>query len=128
MTTVLIADDEQNMARLVQMLMEREGYRVLVAHDGGEAMALMEAETPGIVLLDVAMPVMDGYEVLRRMKADERLRAVPVVMLSARKQDADLMHGIEAGASSYVTKPFNPQEIMAICRDLLGATGDSGAR
>lgn len=112
MTKVLVVDDTPDMARLMAAAMEDQGYEVSVARDGQRALQLAADEHPDVVLLDVTMPGMSGMEVLRRMKEEPELRAIPVILVTAKTDDRDLLAGLCAGAHDYVTKPFK-KEILA---------------
>ncbi|MGZ4277012.1 MAG: response regulator transcription factor [Solirubrobacteraceae bacterium] len=109
--TVLVADDEQDILNLVRFRLERDGYRVVCANDGAEALELARAEQPALCVLDVMMPKYSGLEVLRELRADPATAGVRVILLTARGQDRDVDEGFEVGADDYVTKPFSPQEL-----------------
>jgi DNA-binding response OmpR family regulator len=117
---VLVAEDDEDILDLVVFDLESEGYDVLTARDGQEAVALALERHPDLVLLDVAMPGLDGYEVTRRLRADESTRGTPVVLLTARAQVKDVIAGFEAGANDYVTKPFRPDELRTRLHAALG--------
>jgi DNA-binding response OmpR family regulator len=110
---ILAADDDEDILALVAFRLGRSGYRVLQAHDGEEAVALAMEHEPDLAVLDVMMPKMDGFEVTRRLRAEEATRAMPIIMLTARAQDSDVEQGFDAGASDYLRKPFSPQELRA---------------
>jgi DNA-binding response OmpR family regulator len=116
---VLVADDDQDILDLVTFRLEHSGYEVMVAHDGQEAIDQALARTPDLCVLDVMMPGVDGYEATRRLRAEESTRSVPIILLTARAQEADVERGFEAGANDYVTKPFSPQELRARVQALL---------
>lgn len=117
---VLVAEDEEDILDLVVFDLEDEGYEVLTARNGEEAIALALERHPDLILLDVAMPGLDGYEVTRRLRADESTRGTPVVLLTARAQVRDVIAGFEAGANDYVTKPFRPDELRTRLHAALG--------
>ena len=117
---VLIADDDDDIRALVGFRLQRVGYDVVAAVDGAEALALALEHRPALALLDVSMPKLDGYEVTRRIRADETTRAMPVILLTARAQEADVARGFETGADDYVKKPFSPQELAARVQAILG--------
>lgn len=117
---ILVAEDDEDILALVVFDLEDEGYEVLTARDGQEAVALALERHPDLILLDVAMPGLDGYEVTRRLRADESTRATPVVLLTARAQVKDVIAGFEAGANDYVTKPFRPDELRTRLHAALG--------
>jgi len=127
MKHILAVDDEINIRRLVEVNLQRAGYRVSKASDGVEAMASIGAERPDLVVLDVMMPHMDGFEVLKRLKMDPGTADLPVIMLTAKAQDADIFRGWASGVDCYLTKPFNPTELLVFVRRTLDATsGDHG--
>jgi DNA-binding response OmpR family regulator len=117
---ILVAEDEEDILELVVFDLEDEGYDVLVARDGEEAVAMVRDRHPDLVLLDVAMPGLDGYEVTRRIRADAATSGTPVVLLTARAQVRDVIEGFEAGANDYVTKPFRPEELRTRLQAALG--------
>ena len=113
---ILLAEDEPHIARLVIFKLEREGYKVIWAKDGGEALESIKKSKPDLVLLDVMMPVMDGFEVLKKVKEDERLWKIPVIMLTAKGQIKDVEKGFDLGSDDYIIKPFRPAELVARIR------------
>jgi two-component system alkaline phosphatase synthesis response regulator PhoP len=117
---VLVAEDDEDILELVVFDLEDEGYEVLTARDGEAAVALALQRRPDLILLDVAMPGLDGYEVTRRLRAEETTRSTPVVLLTARAQVRDVILGFEAGANDYVTKPFRPDELRTRLHAALG--------
>ena len=121
---IVLAEDEPQIARLVEFKLKKEGYQVVSKGNGEEALAAIKAEKPDLILLDVMMPVMDGYEVLRRVKEDENLKNIPVVMLTAKAQEKDVVKGIDLGADDYITKPFHPAELLARVKRILGREKD----
>jgi DNA-binding response OmpR family regulator len=116
---VLIIEDEPNIVLSLEFLLQREGYETAVATDGEEGLALVRRLHPDVVLLDVMMPKRNGYEVCRAIKADPELEKIPVVMVSARGQEVEVLKGLELGASAYVTKPFGNAEILEAIRGVL---------
>ena len=118
---ILIVDDEPNIAASLEFLLHRGGYEVQVAHDGEEALALAESFGPQLVLLDVMMPKLNGYEVCQRLRQGGR--EVKIVMLTARGREVDAEKGKALGADLYVTKPFSTRELVAQVRELLGPAG-----
>ena len=108
---VLVADDEPHLLRLVKFRLVREGYDVITATDGEAALEAARRALPDLCVLDVMMPKLSGFEVLRLMREDERLKDVRVIMLTARAQDADVDAGFSLGADDYITKPFSPHEL-----------------
>ena len=110
--TILIVDDEEDVLDLLQLVFETSGFEVRRASTGKSAVSSAYEQPPDVVLLDVMMPEMDGWQVLRTLKADERTRKVPVVMLSARAERRDKMIGLQEGAEGYIAKPFSPAEVV----------------
>ena len=117
--TILLADDEEDVRTIVKMFLEGQGYRVLTAYDGLEAISMAESEAPDVILLDVMMPVMSGIEVARRLKAHYPTTHIPIIMLSAAAQADSIKQGIQAGARDYVIKPFQPSKLDEIIRRVL---------
>ena len=109
-TKILIADDEDEIRSLLRLYLENEGYQVVEAHDGMEAVNLLRTENPGLVILDIMMPKMDGYQVLRKLREDSN---IPVIILSAKDADSEKILGLNLGADDYLSKPFNPLEAVA---------------
>lgn len=116
---LLIADDEPNILISLEYLMKREGFEVLVARDGEEALALLREHRPRLVLLDVMMPKKSGFEVCQALRADEALRDTLVLMLTAKGRDTDVAKGLGVGADAYMTKPFSTKELVQKVRGLL---------
>jgi two-component system, OmpR family, phosphate regulon response regulator PhoB len=117
---VLVADDDADIRELVAIRLARAGYRVETARDGLEAFALAVELRPDLVVLDVSMPVQDGFETSRRLRADPRTSHVPVIFLTARTREADIVTGYQRGGDGYVTKPFEPQELLERVDALVG--------
>ena len=117
---ILIADDEPNIVVSLEYLMKRAGYTVLVARDGQEAIDTIRRERPALVLLDVMMPKKSGHEVCAELRADDSLREVRVLMLSAKGRDTDVDKGLGVGADAYMTKPFSTRELAAKVAEMLG--------
>ena len=117
--TVLVVDDEPDVLLLCRVNLEFEGYEVIEAADGEEALEQVRARRPDVVLLDVMMPKMDGWQVLAAIKADEALADIPVVMLTAKVQDQDQIRGWSQGAADYITKPFSPLALSQVLQDVL---------
>jgi DNA-binding response OmpR family regulator len=116
---VLIADDEPNIVISLEFLLRREGFEVLVAVDGDEALARARVEKPDLVLLDVMMPKMNGFDVCQALRADPGLAGMRVLMLTAKGRDTEVSKGLGLGADAYVTKPFSTKELVAQIRSLL---------
>ena len=119
---IYIVDDERHIVRIVKINLELKGYEVKSAADGMEALQALQAETEPIalVLCDVMMPYMDGFELLARLQADPKLKSVPVAMLTARTVDHDIAEGYSRGASAYLTKPVDLQELLDTVQNLAG--------
>jgi DNA-binding response OmpR family regulator len=118
--TILVADDEDDLRELVAYRLTRPGYEVVAAVDGQEAFQLARERPPDLMVLDVMMPRLDGYELTRRLRAEEALRSIPVILLTARSQESDVSRGFEVGADDYLKKPFSPDELLARVRAVLG--------
>lgn len=116
---VLIADDEQNIVISLEFLMKREGFEVLVAGDGDEAIRRIRADRPDLVLLDVMMPKKSGFEVCQEVKADPALGGVRILMLTAKGRDTEVAKGLALGADAYMTKPFSTRELVDKVRSML---------
>lgn len=117
--TILIADDEPNILLSLEFLMQREGFRVLVARDGQQALDAILAHRPDLVLLDVMMPIKNGFEVLQAVHEREDLAGLKVLMLTAKGREIDMAKGLALGASAYMTKPFSTRELVDKVRSLL---------
>lgn len=117
--TILLVDDEQHIIDLAQMYLEQEGFQVSSATDGAVALKRILSEKPGLVVLDLMLPGLDGWEVCRRVRAQSD---VPIIMLTARGDDIDKIVGLELGADDYLTKPFNPRELTARVKAILRRT------
>jgi DNA-binding response OmpR family regulator len=113
MAKILVAEDEKQIGDMVAFKLTNSGHQVVRARDGEEALALAAAERPELILLDVMMPVLNGFEVLRRLKADAALGPIPVIMLTAKGRERDVLAGLSAGAVDYVVKPFSLKELTA---------------
>ncbi len=123
---ILIADDEPNIVAALEFLLQQRGYEVHIANDGEEALELVEARVPDLVLLDVMMPKRSGYDVCRRIRECADLRHIKVVMLSAKGRDAEVDKGLALGADLYVTKPFSTRELTAKIKALLEQVSPPG--
>jgi len=117
--TVLVADDDEDILQLVSFRLERAGYTVLTAGDGQQALAIAREHHPDLAVLDVMMPGLNGYEVTRQLRADAATAQIPVILLTARVQEADVSRGFEAGADDYLRKPFSPQELRSRVQAIL---------
>ena len=127
--SVLVVEDDRNIAELLQMYLEKEGYAVTVAADGGQGLSAFRAGKPDLVLLDVMMPVMDGWAVCRAIRAES---STPVIMLTAKGETDDKVAGLKQGADDYITKPFEMKEVLArieaVLRRTSGVTAEKKAR
>ena len=109
--TIMVVDDEKRLVSLVESYLTQEGYRVVVAHNGRDALAVARREKPDLIVLDVMMPEMDGYEFMRKHRADSN---TPIILLTARVDDEEKVIGLEVGADDYMTKPFRPRELVGL--------------
>lgn len=116
MQTILVVDDEPNIIELTKLYLERDGYRVDGVANGQDALAKHKSLNPDLIILDLMLPDIDGFEVCRQIRSKSR---VPILMLTARKEDVDKIVGLEIGADDYLTKPFNPRELIARVRAIL---------
>ena len=123
--SVLIVEDDRNIQELLQLYLEKEGYAVTVASDGGQGLAKFRAIQPDLVLLDVMMPVMDGWAVCKAIRADSQ---TPIIMLTAKGETDDKVSGLKSGADDYVTKPFEMKELLARIEAVLRRTGGTPAQ
>ncbi|MCH8275076.1 MAG: response regulator [Armatimonadetes bacterium] len=123
---ILVCDDERSIVRLIQVNLERQGWQVVTAYDGKEGLEKIRSEKPDVVILDVMMPYMDGFEVLKTLRRDPGLQNIPVVMLTAKAQDKDVFEGYHYGADVYLTKPFNPMELVTFVKRILQSGSDDG--
>src|SRR5262245_66555064 len=127
---VLIVEDEQDVAELIRFHLVREGYDVRLALNGAEALRQVRDFRPEVILLDIMVPQLNGWEVCRRLKQEPETRAVPVIMVTGRVEEGDKVLGFELGADDYVTKPFSPRELVARVRAVLrrGRTAESTSK
>ena len=119
---ILIADDEPNIVISLEYLLQREGYTVLVARDGQEALDTIVRERPALVLLDVMMPHKSGFEVCQAVRANESVQTTKILMLTAKGRETDVAKGLALGANAYMTKPFSTRELVQKVAELLGET------
>ncbi len=128
-TSVLVVEDDRNIAELLQMYLEKEGYIVHVAYDGGAGLTKFRTQSPDLVLLDVMMPVMDGWAVCKAIRSESR---TPIIMLTAKGETNDKVSGLKAGADDYITKPFEMREVLArieaVLRRSVGTVPEKKAR
>ena len=116
---ILVADDDRQIVRLVKTYLEEANFSVLTAYDGEDALRVIRHERPDLIVLDIQMPNKDGLELTRFVRAQENLQAIPILMLTARVEDSDKILGLELGADDYLSKPFNPREVVARVRAIL---------
>ena len=121
MPKILIADDDQLLRELLEFRLTQRSYETVLASDGREALQQLEQSEPDAVVLDMMMPVHDGFEVLRRMRASEAQKDIPVIVLTARRGEKDIVGALELGANDYLVKPFMPEELLARLTRLLKA-------
>ena len=120
---LLVADDDEDILTLVELRLTRSGFDVVVARDGEEALRLAHEAGPDLAVLDWMMPKASGVEVVRALREDDETASLPVLLLTARAADADVVEGLEAGADDYLHKPFSPQELVRRVQAMLGAQG-----
>ncbi len=120
MAKILVAEDEHDIRELISFTLRFAGHEIVTANNGEEALEMTLQEKPDLVLLDVRMPRMTGYETCRRIKADETIKDIPVVFLSAKGQESEVKAGLEAGAVEYILKPFSPEQLTDRIRVILG--------
>lgn len=116
---ILVVDDEARMVRFIQLNLEHDGFQVISAYNGREALEQVRSQLPNLVLLDVMMPDLDGFEVLKRIREQS---TVPIIMLTAKGEEDDRVRGLELGADDYITKPFSPRELVSRVRAVLRRT------
>jgi|SRR5262245_11494442 len=116
---VMIVEDEPHIVLSLEILLQRAGYETATAADGDESLALIRQLHPDVVVLDIMLPKRNGYEVCQALKADPDLRSIPVIMLSAKGQEVEILKGLELGASAYIAKPFGNAEILEAIRAAL---------
>ena len=121
---ILAVDDERHIVRLVEINLQKAGYEVVTATTGREALEMVAKTKPDLVVMDVMMPEMDGLEALEKMKADPEMAKIPVIMLTAKAQDADVFSGWQKGADLYLTKPFNPAELLNFVKRIFDNQGE----
>ena len=116
---ILVVDDDRQIVRLVRSYLEQNGFETLVAYEGTEALHLIRSEKPDLVVLDLMLSGLDGWEITRIVRSDPTINATPIIMLTARVEDTDRIVGLEMGADDYISKPFNPRELVARVRAVL---------
>jgi two-component system alkaline phosphatase synthesis response regulator PhoP len=116
---ILIADDEEDVKAVVQLFLESKGYLTVTAFDGLDAIERAKEEHPDLIILDIMMPIIDGFEVCKKLKADPSLAKIPVIMLSASSHSESKQRGLEAGAVDYLIKPFEPEQLERVIKNIL---------
>lgn len=116
---ILIVDDEKDIVRMLEYNLKKEGFRVITCGDGESALDLAYRESPGMVILDLMLPGMDGLEVCKSLKKESKTQSIPVIMLTAKSQETDKIIGLELGADDYLAKPFSPRELIARIKAVL---------
>jgi two-component system alkaline phosphatase synthesis response regulator PhoP len=119
MSRILVVDDDKEIVRLVRSYLEKAGFSVMTAFDGETALHILRREQPDLLVLDLMLPDRDGWDLTRLIRSDSSLEEIPIIMLTARVEDSDKIVGLEIGADDYITKPFNPREVVARVRALL---------
>ncbi|GMV35902.1 MAG: hypothetical protein AMXMBFR61_04100 [Fimbriimonadales bacterium] len=125
---ILVCDDERHIVRLIQVNLERQGWEVVTAYDGKEGLEKIKSVHPDLVVLDVMMPYMDGFEVLKTLRREPEFQELPVIMLTAKAQDKDVFEGYHYGADMYLTKPFNPMELVTFVKRIIGGDASGGPK
>ncbi|MEZ4875001.1 MAG: response regulator [Flavobacteriaceae bacterium] len=120
MQKILIVDDEPNIVMTLEYAFKKNNFEVFIARDGSEAIHILEKEVPSVVLLDVMMPKVDGYETLKFIKENDRLQSTKVVFVTAKNKASDIEKGLKLGADKYITKPFSVKKIVSEIQELLG--------
>ena len=118
---IVVVEDDINIAELLRLYLEKDGFEVLIAHDGGEGLRLAESENPDLVMLDIMLPVMDGWQVCRAIRKNSK---TPIIMLTAKGETEDKVTGLEMGADDYIVKPFEVKELLARVHAVLRRTGE----
>lgn len=118
---ILIIDDEQDLVEMLKLRLESVGYEILDAYDGKTGLDKAKEEKPDLILLDLMLPKMDGYQLCRILKFDEEYKRIPIIMLTARAQEKDKDQGMTCGADEYVAKPFEPNELVTVIQKYLGS-------
>ena len=124
--SVLIVEDDRNIAELLQMYLEKEGYAVTIAADGGQGLAKFRAIKPDLVLLDVMLPDESGYEIVKRLRSQSQTRHLPVIMVTAKTSEMDMVKGLDDGADDYIKKPFSVMELLSRVKALLRRSTEEG--
>ncbi len=117
---ILVVDDEEDLVETLTFRLEANDYEVIFAGDGQEGLDKAKKDNPDLIILDLMLPVVDGYEVCRRLKCDKKHKQIPIILFTARAQESDKKMGEEAGADAYIVKPFDPQVLLSKVKELLG--------
>ncbi len=120
MKTIVVVEDDRDLARLIQLKLSREGFNIVNAYDGIEGLAEIRRVSPNLVILDIMMPKMNGFQVLKEMRADPVTKDIPVLILTALTQEEDVVKGFQYGADDYMVKPFRPSELLIRATKLVG--------
>jgi DNA-binding response OmpR family regulator len=123
---ILVVDDEEDILHFLELVLREKGYDVVTAANGHDALTTAQIEKPDLVLLDIMMPQMDGWEVLKLLRVDDETEHIPVAMLSARTEAKDRVQGLQEGAIDYICKPFSLQELLVKIETIFGQVGDRG--
>ena len=123
---ILVVDDEEDILHFLELVLREKGYEVVTAANGHDALTTAQIERPDLVLLDIMMPQMDGWEVLKLLRVDDETAHIPVAMLSARTEAKDRVQGLQEGAIDYICKPFSLQELLVKIETIFGQVGDGG--
>lgn len=124
--TIAIIEDESNIVELVKYNLDREGYHTISANNGKKGLELVRQELPDLIILDLMMPELDGISVCKQLRSDPQTKSIPIIILTAKSEEADRVLGLEMGADDYVTKPFSPRELVARVRAVLRRSGNVG--
>lgn len=124
--TIAIVEDEQNIVELVKYNLDREGYRTISANNGRKGLDMIRQELPDLVILDLMLPEIDGLTVCKQLRADSQTKSIPIIIVTAKSEEADRVLGLEMGADDYVSKPFSPRELVARVRAVLRRSGNVG--
>ena len=122
---ILVVDDEPALLRLMEFVLAKQGHTMVTATNGEEALDLVRKQRPDLIVLDIMMPKLDGYQVAEAIRADDDLKHTPIIMLSAKAQEEDIERGVAAGVDRYVTKPFSPDELSTIVSGYLASGSDA---
>ena len=118
--TIVIADDEPHVLRSIEFILKKQGYRVVTATNGEEALERVKSNNPDLVFLDIQMPKMDGNTVLRKLREETQFQDLYIVMITAKGQEVDRLNSLESGANEYVTKPYSPRKLVSRVQEILG--------